>query len=78
MRVQQPSPGTDVLAWWRVNGHQYPQLQCLAKDTFVAMGSSVPSESAFSESGQLVTPQRARLSDTTIEMVMKISAWKDL
>ena len=77
--VIKPVPvNTNVLAWWKVNGHQYPKLCLLARDTFVAMGSSVPAESAFSESGQLVTPQHARLSDENIEKLMKISAWKDL
>ena len=78
MRIQQPPLNMDVYEWWRAYGHQYPQLKMLARDTFVAMGSSVPSESAFSESGQLVSVQRARLSDDNIERIMKISAWKDL
>ena len=55
-----------------------PCIKQLARNIFIAMGSSVPSELAFSESGQLVTPQHARRSNDNIEMLMKISAWKEL
>ena len=78
MCIQQPPIGMNVYKWWATYGYQYPALKQLARDTFVAMGSSVPSKSAFSESGQLVTPQHARLSNNNIEMLMKISAWKEL
>ena len=78
MHIQQPPIGMDVYKWWATYGYQYPALKQLARDTFVAMGSSVPSESAFSESGQVVMPQCARLSDDNIERLMTISAWKEL
>ena len=78
MRIQQSPPSMAVYEWWWIYGYQYPQLKLLARDTFVAIGSSVSSESAFSESGQLVSVQHAHLSDDNIEKIMKISAWIDL
>ena len=56
MCIQQPPIGMDVYKWWATYRYQYPALKQLTSDTFVAMGSSVPADSAFSESGQLLTP----------------------
>lgn len=42
------------------------------------MGSSVPSESVFSEAGNLITQERNRLNDDHIEMSMKLKSWHQL
>jgi hypothetical protein len=39
------------------------------------MGSSVPSEAAFTDSGQFVRPDRGSLSDAKIETMMKLRSW---
>jgi hypothetical protein len=41
----------------------------------MVMGSSVPSEAAFSDSGQFVRPNRGILSDAKIETMMKLRSW---
>jgi hypothetical protein len=41
----------------------------------MACGTSVPSESAFSDSGGFVIPRRIRLSDESIETMMKLRSW---
>jgi hypothetical protein len=41
-------------------------------------GSSVPSESAFSDSGDFVRPDRSRLVDENVEMMMKLRSWNRL
>lgn len=66
----------DILLWWKTIGSvRFPKLSLLAKDTHMAMASSVPSESAFSDSGQTVTPHRSNLSHSNIENVMKLRSW---
>jgi hypothetical protein len=44
----------------------------------MCMGSSVPSESAFSDSGDVAIPVRSRLSDRSVETTMKLRSWKRL
>jgi hypothetical protein len=41
----------------------------------MVMGSSVPSEAAFSDSGEFVRPDRGSLSDAKIERMMKLRSW---
>jgi hypothetical protein len=46
--------------------------------SWVCMGSLVPSESAFSDSGDVAIPVRSRLSDRSVETTMKLRSWKRL
>ena len=69
----------NVIEWWATIGvHRFPTLSLLARDTLMVMGSSVPSESAFSDSGGFVRADRSRLSDENIEMMMKLRSWNRL
>jgi hypothetical protein len=57
---------------------RFPALSMLARDALMIMGSSVPSESAFSDSGHFVTSDRASVYDETISKMMKLRSWKRL
>jgi len=64
------------LLWWKdIGASRFPNIAKLAKHTCMIMGSSVPSESAFSDSGDIVTPERSSLTDTNIESLMKLRSW---
>ncbi|BBN07713.1 hypothetical protein Mp_4g05870 [Marchantia polymorpha subsp. ruderalis] len=69
----------DALIWWAEIGRKrFPRLSLVARETLMCMGSSVPSESAFSDSGAIATAERNRLCDTSIETTMKLRSWKRL
>jgi hypothetical protein len=69
------SPGFDILLWWKLNGIKYPTLQAIAKDILAIPISTVASESAFSTSGQILSPHRSRLHWTTLEALMCARSW---
>ncbi|BBN20791.1 hypothetical protein Mp_zg01480 [Marchantia polymorpha subsp. ruderalis] len=69
---------SDVLLWWKQHSNRFPTLSLMARDTLMIQGSSVASESAFSESGGFVCPDRSKLSDENIEMMMKLKSWNRL
>jgi hypothetical protein len=57
----------DPLEWWKHHKVQYPILEKLARD-YICI--PVPSEQAFSKSGELVNKKRNRLGDRAIEACM--------
>jgi hypothetical protein len=66
----------DPIAWWRTIGNvRFPTIAKLARDVFSCTASSVPSESAFSQSSGYVTPTRAKMSDEMLEAQMKLRSW---
>ena len=70
---------TDVIQWWATIGRfRFPKLAMLARDVLMTMGSSVPSESGFSHNGDYVHPDRSRLTDENIGMMMKVRSWNRL
>jgi hAT family C-terminal dimerisation region len=75
--TQRPDPSCrDVLLWWKTTGvHRFRNLALLSRAVFMVMGSSVPSEAAFLDSGQFVRPDRGSLSDAKIETMMKLRSW---
>lgn len=69
----------DAVVWWAGIGRKcFPRLSLVARDTLMCMGSSVPSESAFSDSGAIATAESNRLCDTSIKTTMKLRSWKRL
>ncbi|KAF1315008.1 hypothetical protein FI667_g16292, partial [Globisporangium splendens] len=52
----------DPYAWWKKNHSKYPFLSKLARKWMGAVATSVPSERAFSTSGNVVTVKRSSLS----------------
>lgn len=66
---------TDVLLWWSNQKYHLPNLTQMAKDILSIPATSVPSEQAFSKSGNLITKKRCRLSDKSIRASMCLSSW---
>lgn len=69
------TPEFDILNWWKVNGVVYPTLQAIARDVLAIPISTVASESAFSNSGRILSPHRSRLNWTTVEALMCARSW---
>ena len=65
----------DILLWWKLNDIKYPTLQEIAKDVLAIPITSVASESAFSTSGNILSPHRSRLHWTTLEALMCARSW---
>ena len=65
----------DILAWWKSNGLKYPTLQTIARDVLSIPVSTVASESAFSTSGRVVSPNRSKLHPKTLEALMCAQSW---
>ncbi|XP_021753725.1 zinc finger BED domain-containing protein RICESLEEPER 2-like isoform X2 [Chenopodium quinoa] len=65
----------DVLAYWNKSSVRYPNLACMARDILTIPISTVPSESAFSMSKQLINPWRASLGEETIEVLACYEDW---
>jgi hAT family C-terminal dimerisation region len=68
-------PDFDVLAWWKAHEADYPILAMMARDLLAIPASSVPSERAFSSSGELISKKRTRLANKTIRAIMCIKEW---
>jgi hypothetical protein len=65
----------DPLSWWKTNAQSFPVLSKIARDYLAAPASSVPCEEAFSSGVDLVTPNRNRLSEESIEAAMCLKYW---
>ena len=74
-RVLKGSEDFDILAWWKSNGLKYPTLQRIARDILALLVTTVALESAFSNSGRLLSPHRSRLHPKTIEAMMCAQNW---
>jgi hypothetical protein len=61
------------LAWWEANRSRFPTLAVLARKWLGCIATSVPSERAFSTSGNTVTDKRYSLSPTTVRDVVFVS-----
>ncbi|CAI8587722.1 unnamed protein product [Vicia faba] len=69
------APEFDILNWWKVNGVVYPTLQAISRDVLAIPISIVASESAFSNSGRILSPHLSRLNWTTVEALMCARSW---
>lgn len=65
----------DILGWWKQNGLKYPTLQKIARDFLAIPISTVASESAFSTGGRVLSTQRSRLNEDTLEALMCAQDW---
>ena len=50
-----------------IQQHKFPQLAAMARDVFAAVGTSTPSERAFSSSKETITDRRNRLLPDIVE-----------
>ena len=69
------SPNTNPCEWWKNHKLQYPILSKIARDYIGIPSTSVPSEQAFSKSGELISKRRNRLGDSAIEACMCLNSW---
>ena len=77
LRATAAGDGTlDVVAWWKVNACSYPSVAKLARDLIAIPSSSVASEPAFSDIGNLITSRRTRLSEETIRACLLLRSWR--
>ena len=65
----------DPCEWWKNHKSQYPILTKIARDYICIPSTSVPSEQAFSKSGELISKKRNRLGDSAIEACMCLNSW---
>jgi len=65
----------DPCEWWRNHKSQFPILTKIARDYICIPSTSVPSEQAFSKSGELISKRRNRLGDSAIEACMCLNSW---
>jgi hypothetical protein len=67
----------DPFDWWRVNRHKYPNLSRLARKWLGVVATSVPSERAFSTSGNVITVKRSSLApDMVRDLVFVSENWR--
>ena len=59
-------------AWWKLNGKDYPALCYCASRILNIPGSSVPTESLFSEAADQVTTKRNRLDPQRVDKMMVV------
>lgn len=63
--------------WWKANGDDYPNLRRLARKWLGTVATSVPSERAFSTSGNVITVKRSSLKATMVrDLVFIAENWK--
>jgi hypothetical protein len=71
-----PEPGTiNVLEWWKGHKSNYPTLAKMAQNYLSISATSTPVERLFSESGNLITPERNRLRSDIIRAIMCLKSW---
>jgi len=69
------SQNVNPCEWWKHHKTQYPILSKIARDYICIPATSVPSEQAFSKSGELISKRRNRLGDRAIEACMCLNSW---
>eukprot|EP00644_Phytophthora_capsici_P002977 jgi/Phyca11/102671/e_gw1.7.934.1 len=65
--------------WWKANGDDYPNLRRLARKWLGTVATSVPSERAFSTSGNVITVKRSSLKAAMVrDLVFIAENWKGI
>jgi hypothetical protein len=65
----------DVFNWWKLHSERFPTLYRMAKHFFGICASSVPSESLFSISGQILTEYRASMGEIRQHICVIAEQW---
>lgn len=70
-----PQRNMDPLEWWAKNESNFPEIAPVARDVLAIQATSVFSESIFSQAGHMISDQRTRMSDDTIQCSMLSKSW---
>jgi Sec-independent protein translocase protein TatA len=65
----------DILEWWKINSSKYPVLSKMARDILAISASTVPSESAFSTGGRVISDYSSGLVCSTVEALVCLQDW---
>lgn len=65
----------DILQWWKISSSKYPVLSKMARDILAIPASTVPSESAFSTGGRVISDYRSSLAGSTVEALICLQDW---
>jgi hypothetical protein len=63
------------LEWWKNHEINYPTLSMVTRDYLSIPSTSVPVEQLFSQSGNVITPERNKLGSNTIRATMCLKSW---
>ena len=69
---------TDILNWWKIREHLYPNLVQTVKVILCMPATSVPSERVFSTAGYVVNKYRTRLTTENVNIILFLNANKHL
>ena len=61
--------------WFQLNESMFPRIAFMARDLLAVTSTSVPSEVAFSVSGDQISKKRTRLGDDCIQAIMELQSW---
>lgn len=73
--IEEQSDQFNILAWWKLMGPKYPNLQALARDVLAIQVSTVASESCFSTGKRVIDPHRSSLSPRSVEALICLQNW---
>lgn len=68
----------EVCMWFKLNESMFPRISFMARDLLAVTATSVPSEVAFSKSGDQISKRRARLGDDSVQAIMELQSWLKL
>ncbi|CAN6323816.1 unnamed protein product [Urochloa humidicola] len=65
----------DIIGYWNLGAVKYSTLRKIARDIMAIPVTTVASESVFSTSGRIFSPNRSRLAPKMVETLMCMQAW---
>ena len=66
----------EVAQFFLTHVGSFPRICLMARDYLGVTASSVPSESAFSRAGQIVTDKRSRLTDEAVQALVELQSFQ--
>lgn len=64
----------NILHWWKINSHSFPNLAKMARDILATPASSLSAERFFSVGSLVMTPKRTSLKDM-LKYLMCVHSW---
>uniref|UniRef100_J3N883 HAT C-terminal dimerisation domain-containing protein n=1 Tax=Oryza brachyantha TaxID=4533 RepID=J3N883_ORYBR len=65
----------DILQYWKIFSTKYPVLAQMARDVLAIPASTVPTESAFSTGGRVISDYRSSLHGETVQALICLQDW---